>query len=52
MGPGPYGYQNLGQVNGPQGHYQNQNQNVYQPRRKGILRTPLQARPLEIFERN
>ena len=29
IGLGPYGYQNQGQVNGPQGHYQNPNPNVY-----------------------
>ena len=29
MGPSPYGYQNTSQVNGLQGHYHNQNTNLY-----------------------
>ena len=43
MRPRPYGYQNLGQVNGPQGHCQNQNPNVYQPQQKRNLKDALQT---------
>lgn len=41
MGLNPYGNQNQGQANVPQAHYQNHNQNVYQPPQKRSLEDTL-----------